>query len=141
MDVRSAMTPDPACCTQSASLRAVAGLMIDNDCGEIPVVDDHDRRRPIGVITDRDIAVRAVAQGVAPDEGRVGDYMTTPCITVHPEDTLQNCCALMERHQIRRVLVVDKDERLCGIVSLADVAMHAERRATGEVVKEVSEPV
>ncbi len=141
MDVRSAMTPDPACCTRSASLRAVAGLMIDNDCGEIPVVDDHEKRRPIGVITDRDIAVRAVAQGAAPDSSRVGDFMTTPCITVRPEDSLRDCCALMERHQIRRILVVDKDERLCGIVSLADIAKHAERAQTGDVVKEVSEPL
>lgn len=140
MNVRNAMTGNPACCTQDTSLRAVAGLMIEYDCGEIPVVDDADCRRPIGVITDRDIAVRAVAQGVAPDTGRVGDYMTTPCITVSPDDALADCCALMERHQIRRILVVD-GERLCGIVSLADIAKHAEKAQTGTVVKEVSEPV
>ena len=140
MDVRSVMTPDPACCTRNSMLDTVARMMIDNDCGEIPVVDDHESRRPIGVITDRDIAVRAVATGAVPGQSAAGDYMTSPVITVRPEDSLKDCCQIMEQHQIRRVLVVDGDERVCGIVSLADVSRHAAQSATAEVVKEVSEP-
>jgi CBS domain-containing protein len=140
MDVRSVMTPDPACCTRSSTLDTVARMMIDNDCGEIPVVDDHESRKPVGVITDRDIAVRAVAMGAVPGQSSAGDYMTSPVITVRPEDSLTACCDVMEQHQIRRVLVVDGDERVCGIVSLADVSRHAAQSATAEVVKEVSEP-
>lgn len=140
MDVRSVMTPDPACCTRSSTLDVVAKMMIDNDCGEIPVVDDHESRRPLGVITDRDIAVRAVASGAVPGQSAAGDYMSAPCITVRPQDSLKDCCQVMERHQIRRVLVVDDEDRVCGIVSLADVARHAAQSATAEVVKEVSEP-
>lgn len=140
MDVRSVMTPDPACCTRSSTLDVVARMMIDNDCGEIPVVDDHESRHPLGVITDRDIAVRAVASGAVPGQSTAGDYMSAPCITVRPQDSLKDCCQVMEQHQIRRVLVVDEDDRVCGIVSLADVARHAAQSATAEVVKEVSEP-
>lgn len=140
MDVRSVMTPDPACCTGRSSLQSVASMMLDNDCGEIPVVDDQETRRPIGVITDRDIATRTVARGINPLEALAGDHMSTPCITVRPGDSLSQCCDTMEQHQIRRVLVVDDDGRLCGIVALADVAKNAAREATGEVVKEVSLP-
>jgi CBS domain-containing protein len=139
MDVRSVMTPDPACCTGESSLQSVASMMLDNDCGEIPVVDDHQTRRPIGVITDRDIATRTVARGINPLEASAGDYMTAPCITVRPDDTLRSCCNAMEENQIRRVLVIDDDGRLCGIVSLADIAKNAAREATGDVVKEVSQ--
>ena len=76
MDVRSAMTADPACCTPSSSLQNVASQMVDNDCGEIPVVDNHESRRPIGVVTDRDIAVRTVARGINPLEVTAADCMT-----------------------------------------------------------------
>lgn len=138
MDVRSVMTSDPACCTRNSTLQHVAGMMIDNDCGEIPVVDDHESRRPVGVITDRDITIRAVAKGVDPAQSSVDTYMTSPCVTVRPDETLSRCCDVMEQHQIRRVLVVDEHGRLCGIVSLADVARHAARDATADVVKEVS---
>jgi CBS domain-containing protein len=139
MDVRSAMTPDPACCTPASTLQSVARMMIDNDCGEIPVVDDHESRRPLGVITDRDITTRTVARGINPLDAAAGDHMTSPCITVRHDDSLKGCCDMMEKHQIRRVLVVDEEDRLCGIVSLADVAKHAARDATAEVVQEVSQ--
>jgi CBS domain-containing protein len=140
MDVRSAMTPDPACCTPQSSLQSVACMMQDNDCGEIPVVDDRESRHPVGVITDRDIALRTVAKGIDPLGEKAGDHMSSPCVTVHPDDSLATCCEMMERHQLRRVLVVDGDGRLCGIVALADVAKNAARDATAEVVQEVSEP-
>lgn len=140
MFVRNAMTPDPACCTPMSSLQSVACMMIDNNCGEIPVVDDHESRRPVGVITDRDITTRTVARGINPLEATAGEHMSSPCITVKPDDSLAGCCSVMETQQLRRVLVVDDDGRLCGIVSLADVAKNAGREAIGEVVQEVSQP-
>ena len=141
MDVRSVMTPDPVCCGKNETLQTAAHLMIERDCGGIPVIEDHAGRQPIGIITDRDIAVRAVARGVNATEAKVGEYMTSPCITVRPQDKLDACCAMMEEHRLRRVLVVDDEGKLCGIVALADVAQNAARAATAEVVKEVSQPL
>ena len=140
MDVKTVMTPDPACCTPQTKLADVAKMMLDNDCGEIPVVADKETRKPVGVITDRDIVIRTLAKGIDPSSKCVGDCMTSPAVTVTPDMTLVECCDVMEKEQIRRVPVVGTDGRLCGIVSLADVAMNAGRRTTAEVVKEVSEP-
>jgi CBS domain-containing protein len=134
------MTPDPACCTADMSLDKVATLMVDNDCGEIPVVDNRETRKPIGVVTDRDIVIRTVARGCNPLEKTAADAMTSPCLTVTPDMSLAECCDLMEKAQIRRVPVVDTNGRLCGIVALADIVQHAGRRTTIEVVKEVSSP-
>lgn len=139
MNVRDAMTADPACCTAATPLHLVARMMVDNDCGEIPVVDDHESRKPVGVVTDRDITVRTVARGLNPLDIPAGEVMTSPVVTVTPDTSLKQCCDEMERHQIRRVLVVDHDGRLCGIVAVADVAKNAAQTDTAEVVKEVSE--
>ncbi len=140
MDVRSVMTPEPACCTPQTKLTDVAKMMLDNDCGEIPVVADKQAKKPVGVITDRDIVVRTLACGTDPTQKAAGDCMTSPPIVVTPDMSLVECCDIMEREQIRRVPVVDTDGRLVGIVALADIAMNAGRRTTAEVIKEVSEP-
>jgi len=138
MTVQSVMTTNPACCTPTTSLRDVAKLMLDNDCGQIPVIDDVTSHRPVGVITDRDITVRMVAHGHNPLESVAGECMSTPCITVTSATTLRECCEVMEASKIRRVPVVDSTGRICGIVSLADVARCADDAETVEVVREVS---
>jgi CBS domain-containing protein len=113
-------------------------MMVDCDCGEIPVVDD--AGRPVGVITDRDITCRAVAQGRNPLQLSAQDCMTGPALTVTPETSLADCCRLLEENQIRRVPVVDDTGCCIGIVSQSDVARHASKRTTAEVVQRVSEP-
>ena len=138
MDVKSVMTADPACCSSGTSLREVAQMMVDNDCGEIPVVDES--HMPIGVVTDRDIVVRVIAQGHDPASARAADCMSMPATTVDLDCSLEECCETMESQQIRRVPVVDTAGRLCGIVSLADVALHGRDKKTGQLVQEVSEP-
>ncbi|HEU4597757.1 MAG TPA: CBS domain-containing protein [Pyrinomonadaceae bacterium] len=140
MQVKDIMTPDPACCTPDSTLQRAAELMVENDCGEIPVVESASSKKPVGVITDRDITCRTVAKGLNPLSMTVSECMTTPCVTVTPETSLDECCKVMEGKQIRRVPVVDASGECCGIVSLADIAKHAEKRETGAVVKEVSEP-
>ena len=140
MNVKDFMTADPVCCTTETPLQDVARMMIDNDCGEIPVVSSKDERRPIGVITDRDIVVRILGKGLNPLEKKAGDCMTEPCVTVNPEMSLVECCGLMETHQIRRVPVVDERGRLAGIVALADVAEHGGRRTTSDLLQQVSQP-
>jgi CBS domain-containing protein len=114
--------------------------MVENDCGEIPVVENAASMLPVGVITDRDITCRTVAKGLNPLTMMVSECMTTPAVTVTPDTSLDECCRIMEENQIRRVPVVDAGGACCGIVALADIAKYAEKRETAEVVKEVSEP-
>jgi CBS domain-containing protein len=136
-NVSSVMTSNPACCTAQTPLRDVARMMIDNDCGQIPVVDD--AQRPIGVVTDRDIAIRVVAEGRDSNSACAGDAMSSPVRTVSVDTPLRDVVCAMEADQIRRVPVVDSDGKLAGIVSIADLALAGKDEATAEVVKEVSE--
>jgi CBS domain-containing protein len=138
MKVKEIMSRRVACCAPDASLQDVARMMIENDCGAIPVCEAGNK--PIGVVTDRDITCRAVAQGKNPLELKARDVMTGECFTVAARDSVKDCCRQMEKHQVRRVLVVDDLGHLCGIVAQADVARHASKGRTAEVVQEVSEP-
>lgn len=140
MQVKDVMTPDPACCTADTSLQEVAKLMVDHDCGEIPVVDSKGTKQPIGVITDRDIVVRSVAKGNNPLDLTAADCLSKPCVTVTPEMSIEECGNILETNKIRRVPVVDKSGDICGIVAVADIALRAGGNVTTEVVKEVSEP-
>ena len=140
MQVKDVMTPDPACCTPDTTLQRAAEMMVEHDCGEIPVVENMASMLPVGVITDRDITCRTVAKGLNPLTMTVSECMTTPCVTVMPDMSLDECCRIMEENKIRRVPVVDAGGACCGIVALADFAKHAAKRETAEVVKEVSEP-
>jgi CBS domain-containing protein len=140
MRVRDVMTADPTCCTPDTSLEAVARLMVDCDCGAIPVVGDLAAKFPIGIITDRDIVTRAVAGGKNPLELTARDCMTMPAITMTEDTKLDDCCDLLELNQIRRVIIVDRDGRVCGVVAQADIAAHASKRVAGELVREVSQP-
>jgi CBS domain-containing protein len=140
MQVKDVMTADPACCTADSSLQEVAKMMVDHDCGEIPVVASKDTRKPIGVITDRDIVVRSVAKGTNPLDLTVADCMSKPCVTVTPEMSIEECGTILETNKIRRVPVVDESGACCGIIAVADIALRAGGKVTSEVVKEVSEP-
>jgi CBS domain-containing protein len=140
MHVKEIMTPRPACCTSSTPLREVAKAMVQNDCGEIPVVDGGDRGALLGVITDRDIVCRIVAEGKNPLDHTAADCMSTPVVVVWESTQVEDCARLMEEHQIRRVPVVDGGGACCGIVSQADIAQHASRRITAELVRDVSQP-
>lgn len=140
MQVNDVMTPDPACCTADTTLQEVAKLMVDHDCGEIPVVDGKETKKPIGVITDRDIVVRSVAKGNNPLDLTAADCMSKPCVTVTPEMSMEECGNILETNKIRRVPVVDQSGVICGIVAVADLALRAGGNVSTEVVKEVSEP-
>ena len=138
MNVLSLMTSNPACCTTSTPLRDVAQMMVQRDCGQIPVVDE--AGAPVGVITDRDITVRMVASGRDTLAGCAADAMSSPAQTVRIDSPLKDAVCLMEASKIRRVPVVDANGKLAGMVSLADLALNGKDEATMEVVKEVSEP-
>jgi len=130
------MTPDPQCCGPATSLNEVANMMVEADCGEIPVVDAS--RRLIGVVTDRDIVCRVVAKGKNPSSVTAEEAMTKPVVAVTADTTLDEIVAVMEENQIRRVPVVDAKGCCCGIIAQADVAMVARESEVGEMVREVS---
>ena len=138
MLVKDAMTSDPACCTADSGLQEVAKQMLDNDCGCIPVVDSKDSMKPVGMITDRDITIRAVAEGKNPLDLTASDVMTVNAVTVTPDTTLEECCNLMEENLIRRVAVVDENGACCGMIAQADIAINGDESKTAEVVQEVS---
>ncbi|MBE3064548.1 MAG: CBS domain-containing protein [Spirochaetes bacterium] len=108
MQVREIMSDHVICCTPDTNLKDVAKFMAEHDCGDIPVIQDGDGRKPIGVITDRDITCRAVAKDRNPLELTAQDCMSKLVVTVTPDTILEDCCHTMERNQIRRVPVVDE---------------------------------
>jgi CBS domain-containing protein len=140
MKLKDIMSTDPRCCTPSTTIQEAAQMMVDCDCGAIPVVGDRDGAKPIGIITDRDIACRAVAVSLDPARTTVGQCMSTQLATVAADMSIQDCCRIMEERQVRRLLAVDVAGRIVGIVAQADIALHLSARKTAEVVKEVSQP-
>jgi len=137
-DVTSVMTASPACCSKDTPLRDVAQMMIDNDCGMIPVVDGDGK--PVGTVTDRDIAIRIVACGKDVASACASDAMTSPITTVASTSSLYDATCVMESVKIRRLVVVDADGKVAGVAALADLALAGKNEATAQVVKEVSEP-
>jgi CBS domain-containing protein len=131
------MTSDPACCTPHTPLDEVAKLMVENDCGEIPVVDTNDR--VIGVVTDRDIVCRVVAEGKNPVGYTAETCMSQPVVTVDENTPIEDVVATMEKHQIRRVPVVADGGCCAGIISQADVARTEPEHEVAELVREVSQ--
>ncbi|HET9831144.1 MAG TPA: CBS domain-containing protein [Vicinamibacterales bacterium] len=133
---RDVMTDAPACCSPETTLDQVAKMMVENDCGEIPIVDRSDR--PIGVITDRDIVCRVVAEGKNPMGYTVDTCMTVPVRTVSVDTPIEEILELMESSQIRRVPVVDKDGCCMGIISQADLVAVSAPRQTAELLSQIS---
>jgi len=140
MKVREVMTPSPACCTPETSLQGVAEIFVEHDCGAVPIVESLESMAPIGMVTDRDIACRAIAKGMNALELTARDCMSSPSVTVSEDASLDECIEAMESNRVRRIVVVDEFGRCCGIVSQADIALQGPRKKTAEVVRELSEP-
>jgi len=138
MKVHEIMTRDPACCSPETRLSEVARMMKTADCGQIPVVEGR-QGRPVGVVTDRDIVLRTIAEGRDPMDMKASDVMSSPVVLVSPEDTLEEVARMLEDHRIRRAPVVDDGGRCCGIVAQADIARRAPERVTASVVRNVSQ--
>lgn len=137
-EIDSVMTANPCCCRKDTSLRDVAQMMIDNDCGMIPVVDADGK--PVGAVTDRDIATRIVACGKDATTACACDAMSSPVKTVVAGSSLHNATCMMEAEKIRRLIVVDGEGKLAGVAAIADLALAGKDEATAAVVKEISEP-
>jgi CBS domain-containing protein len=133
--VRDAMTEDPRSIGASASVVEAARLMREQHIGSLPVKEDD---RLVGMITDRDIAARVVAESAAPETTSVGDVYSRDLISIEPDHGLDDALQLMARHQVRRLPVVENG-MLVGMVAQADIALKENER-TGELVGAISEP-
>jgi CBS domain-containing protein len=134
--VRDAMTAAPRSIAQSASVVEAARLMREGDIGSLPITDDE---KLVGMITDRDIATRVVAEAADPKTTSVADVYSRDLISVEPDEDLEEAVRLMARHQVRRLPVVENG-RLVGIVAQADIALRESEQQTGELVEAISEP-
>jgi len=144
MRARDLMTKNPACATTNASAQQVARLMEQNDCGCVPVLDAEDNRKLVGVVTDRDLALRGIAKGKSPDT-LVADLMTRDVACVGEEADVSEVERVMSDRQIRRVVVANADGCCIGIVSQADLARalgegDVSSRDVADVVQDISEP-
>jgi CBS domain-containing protein len=134
--VRDVMTPGVRTVSPSQSLGEAAAVMRREDVGSVPVVQEG---RLAGILTDRDIVTRAVAERRDPQAVTVDEVASRELVTVEPEQDLDEALALMARHQVRRLPVVEEG-RLVGILAQADVALEAEEKKVGETVEEISKP-
>jgi CBS domain-containing protein len=134
-DIREVMTSNPRTIEADKPVADAAKLMRDEDVGLAPVVEGH---RLVGTLTDRDIAIRVVAEGKDPASTPVRVVASTEVVTVNPEQDLDEALGLMAQHQVRRVPVVEQDGRLVGVVAQADIARQADKHQTGELVGHIS---
>lgn len=133
--IREVMTSNPRKIEADKPVAEAAKLMRDEDVGLAPVVEGD---RLVGTLTDRDIAIRVVAEGKDPASTSVREVASTDVVTVGPEQDLDDALSLMAQHQVRRVPVVEQDGRLVGVVAQADVARQSDEQQTGELVGHIS---
>jgi CBS domain-containing protein len=135
------MTPTPVCCLPTDWVDVATQLMKGEDVGAVPVVEDQQTKQLVGIITDRDIAVKVVAEERDFKSTLIEEVMTPDPVTCRPDDDLQAALDAMATHQVRRIPVVDENNCIAGIIAQADVATRlAAPEAVAEVVEEVSQP-
>jgi len=136
---REVMTREPVSCQSTDSLVRVAQVMKTEDVGAVPIVDSS--KKLVGMVTDRDIVVKAVAEGRECDSATVRDAMSTDVVTCREDEDIDAAVSRMAQRQIRRIPVVDRNGNLCGIIAQADIATRVNRdKTTGELVEAISEP-
>jgi CBS domain-containing protein len=133
--IRDVMTSNPRTIEPSTPIHEAARLMRDENVGSLPIVEG-DRLQ--GMLTDRDIAIRAVADGKDPKSTTAQDIASRDLVTIDPEQNLDEALRLMASHQVRRLPVCEEDGRLVGILAQADAAMKGDEREVGRTVEEIS---
>jgi CBS domain-containing protein len=134
--IREVMTSNPCAIDADKPVAYAAKMMRDEDVGLAPIVEG---QRLVGTLTDRDIAIRVVAEGKDPESTQVREVATADVVTIDPQQDLDEGLRLMAQHQVRRLPVVEEDGRLVGVIAQADVARLADDRQTGEVVERISQ--
>jgi CBS domain-containing protein len=142
MKIKHVMTKDPTCCVPSDTAQRAAKIMRDEDTGAVPIIENEQSRKVVGIVTDRDLCMNVVAEGRDPRTTQVHESMTTTVVSCSPQDSVDKATELMRENQIRRVPVVDEKHRLVGIVTMADIVGRANVRTaeTHETLKTVSAP-
>jgi len=133
--VHEVMTDSPRAVTPETSVSEAAQLMKSDDIGSLPILDGD---QLAGMVTDRDIVIRAVAEGKDPRGMPVREVASRELVTVHADEDLSSALQLMASQQVRRLPVVDDDGRLVGVLAQADVALEAKEKAVGEMVEDIS---
>ena len=132
--IRDAMTADPTTIEPTTSATEAARIMKSQDVGSLPILEND---RLVGVVTDRDLAIRLLAEGTS-GETTVGEIASKDVVTVDPQQTLEEATRLMAEHQLRRLPVCEEDGKLVGILAQADVAQSGHDTLTGETVQQIS---
>ncbi len=136
----SVMTKNPICCRPSDSVMKVAQWMKRENIGSIPVIENNETRKLVGIVTDRDLALRIVGQGLDPKSVQVEEVMTYKLVTCRPDDDIQRALDMMSEHQLRRIPIVNDDNKILGIIAQADVATRVNQpEKTAEIVKDISQ--
>jgi CBS domain-containing protein len=133
--IRALMTTNPRSVESGSTVVEAARLMRDEDAGLVPVCEG---QKLVGTVTDRDIAIRVVAEGKSPESITVGEIASRELVTIGPQQELDEALRLMARHQVRRLPVVEEDGKLVGIVAQADIARNASDAQTGDLVEDIS---
>jgi CBS domain-containing protein len=134
--IREAMTSNPCTIDTNQSIAYAAKMMRDEDVGVAPIVEGD---KLVGVLTDRDIAIRVVAEARDPETTTVAEVASKELVTVDPQQSLDEAMRLMAKHQVRRIPVVEEDGRLVGVLAQADVAREGDDARTGQVVEKISQ--
>lgn len=135
MKVRDAMTPNPATCEPTTTLRLVATLMLDYDCAAVPIIHSGE---VVGMVTDRDIVCRAVAQGWNSAELPAAVVMSSPLVAVHPDETFDDAVQIMKENRVHHLPVIDENGHLLGIVAQSDLGRRMSNRELGQLARETS---
>ena len=138
MKIREIMSHDPACCVLSDSAQAVAGTLRDRNIGSMPVVADQQSRKLVGMITDRDLCCSVIAQGLDPKTTPIEKLITLAPVACRDGENIEACERLMQEHQVRRIPIVDAEDRVIGIVSQADLALKDKPERVSKTVAEIS---
>lgn len=134
------MTKNPIACLPTDMVAKAAGLMKSENIGSIPVVQNEQNRILVGIVTDRDLALKIVAEGLDAKSTTVESVMTHQVITCHVDDDLQKALDSMSENQVRRIPIVDKDKKILGIIAQADMATRTNHpKRTAEMVKDISQ--
>jgi CBS domain-containing protein len=138
MKVKEVMSANPLCCTPGDSAQTVAKMLCDRNVGSIPVVTDRQSRTLFGMITDRDLCCSIVVQGLDPRTTRILEYVSQDPVSCRDGENVEQCERLMQEHQIRRIPIVDGDNRVIGIVSQADLALRDKPERVHKTIAEIS---
>ena len=138
MKIREVMSQNPACCAPEDTAQHVAKTMCDLNVGSIPVVADQQSRTLVGMITDRDLCCSVLAQGLDSKTTRIQEFITYNPVSCREGENIEKCERVMQEHQIRRVPVVDGENRVIGIVAQADVALKERPEKVHKTVSEIS---